>query len=73
MLIPRDKAGDDWTPHWEKTFALIEKGVFQKEDIRCAVGIQQGLKTGANTYVTAGRVEQALAWFHESVCSHAGV
>jgi hypothetical protein len=37
------------------------------------VGIQQGLKSGANAFVTAGRVEQALAWFHESVRERAGV
>jgi phenylpropionate dioxygenase-like ring-hydroxylating dioxygenase large terminal subunit len=73
MLIPKDKSTPDWTPHWEKTFSLIEKGVFQKEDIQCAVGIQQGLKTGANGFLTAGRVEQALGWFHDSVREHIGV
>jgi phenylpropionate dioxygenase-like ring-hydroxylating dioxygenase large terminal subunit len=73
MLIPPAKATPDWVPHWEKTFRLIEQGVFRKEDIHCAVGIQQGLKTGANAYVTAGRVEQALAWFHASVREHAGM
>ena len=67
MLIPAAKATPDWTPHWEKTFRLIEQGVFQKEDIHCAIGIQRGLKTGANRHVTAGRIEQGLAWFHEQV------
>ena len=73
MLIPHDKATPDWTPHWEKTFRLIEQGVFQKEDIHCAVNIQKGFKTGANEFVTAGRVEQGLAWFHESVRTQIGV
>jgi phenylpropionate dioxygenase-like ring-hydroxylating dioxygenase large terminal subunit len=73
MLIPADKATPDWAPHWEKTFQLIEKGVFQAEDIRCAVDIQKGLKTGANAFITAGRVEQALAWFHESVKERIGL
>jgi phenylpropionate dioxygenase-like ring-hydroxylating dioxygenase large terminal subunit len=67
MLIPADKATPDWAPHWEKTFRLIEQGVFQKEDIHCAVNIQKGLKTGANQHITVGRIEQALAWFHEDV------
>jgi len=67
MLIPVAKATPDWTPHWEKTFRLIEQGVFQKEDIHCAVGIQHGFKTGANRHVTVGRAEQGLAWFHERV------
>jgi phenylpropionate dioxygenase-like ring-hydroxylating dioxygenase large terminal subunit len=67
MLIPADRATPDWTPHWEKTFRLIEQGVFQKEDIFCAVGIQKGMRSGANRFVTAGRAEQGLGWFHGSV------
>ena len=70
MLVPRDKATPDWTPHWEKTFRLIEQGVFQKEDVRCAVGIQQGLKSGANAHLTVGRMEQSVAWFHDTVMRH---
>jgi phenylpropionate dioxygenase-like ring-hydroxylating dioxygenase large terminal subunit len=67
MLIPADRATTDWTPHWEKTFRLIEEGVFQKEDIACAIGIQKGLASGANRFLTAGRAELALGWFHEDV------
>lgn len=67
MLIPADKATPDWAPHWEKTFQLIEQGVFQKEDIHCAVGIQRGLKSGANTHITLGRAEQGVGWFHAEV------
>jgi glycine betaine catabolism A len=67
MLVPKSKATPDWTPHWEKTFRLIEQGVFQKEDIHCAVNIQKGLKCGANDHITVGRIEQAVAWFHDSV------
>ncbi len=67
MLIPADRATSDWTPHWEKTFRLIEEGVFQKEDIACAIGIQKGLASGANRFLTAGRAEQAIGWFHEDV------
>ena len=67
MLVPRDKTTPDWTAHWEKTFRLIEQGVFQKEDIHCAVAIQKGLASGANAHLTLGRIEQAVAWFHQSV------
>ncbi|MBC5764277.1 aromatic ring-hydroxylating oxygenase subunit alpha [Ramlibacter albus] len=69
MLVPKDKSTPDWTPHWEKTFSLIEQGVFQKEDIHCAVNIQKGLRTGANAHLTVGRMEQAVAWFHDAVAS----
>ena len=67
MLIPAGRTTPDWTPHWEKTFRLIEEGVFQKEDIACAIGIQRGLKSGANDHLTAGRAEQGLGWFHDDV------
>lgn len=67
MLIPADRATPDWAPHWEKTFRLIEEGVFQKEDIACAIGIQQGLRSGANDHLTAGRAEQGIGWFHADV------
>ncbi|HEY2558318.1 MAG TPA: aromatic ring-hydroxylating dioxygenase subunit alpha [Caldimonas sp.] len=72
MLIPADRATPDWTPHWEKTFRLIEEGVFQKEDIACAIGIQRGMKSGANHHLTAGRAEQALGWFHADVARAIG-
>ena len=69
MLIPADKATPEWVPHWEKTFRLIEQGVFQAEDIRCAVGIQKGLASGANRVLTAGRAEAPIGWFHDSVAA----
>jgi phenylpropionate dioxygenase-like ring-hydroxylating dioxygenase large terminal subunit len=67
MLIPVERSTPDWTPHWEKTFRLIEEGVFQREDIACAVGIQQGLASGANSHLVAGRAEQGIGWFHAQV------
>ena len=70
MLIPKDQAGSEWTPHWEKTFNLIERGVFQKEDIHTAINIQKGFDSGANTGLRLGRIEQAVSWFHASVARH---
>lgn len=67
MLIPRSKSGADWLPHWEKTFALMEQRVFQKEDIHSAVQIQRGLRTGANRWLTAGRMERGVSWFHDAI------
>ena len=73
MLIPADRATPDWDAHWGKTFRLIEQGVFQKEDIACAVGIQRGMKSGANRVVTAGRAEQGIGWFHADVARAIGI
>ncbi|HSH91062.1 MAG TPA: SRPBCC family protein [Ramlibacter sp.] len=72
MLVPAEKSTPDWAPHWEKTFRLIEQGVFQKEDIHCAINIQKGLKTGANKFLTAGRIEQGLGWYHDTVRDYIG-
>ncbi len=67
MVIPREKSGPEWAAHWDKTFALIEQGVFQKEDIHTAVQTQRGLQTGANSHMTIGRMESGVAWFHTQV------
>ena len=67
MLIPPDRTGDDWTPHWEKTFQLIEQTVFQKEDIATAVAIQRGISSGANTHFHLGRLEHEVLRFHRNV------
>ncbi|MFN0164041.1 MAG: aromatic ring-hydroxylating oxygenase subunit alpha [Burkholderiales bacterium] len=72
MLIPRTKATPDWTPHWEKTFRLLEETVFEKEDVATAVEIQKGLKSGANTHMTFGRVERNVALFHDEVARAVG-
>lgn len=72
MLVPKAKTTPDWMPHWERTFRLIEQGVFQKEDIACAVGIQRGFASGANTHLVAGRAEQGVGWFHQAVAERLG-
>jgi len=67
MLIPPERSGADWTPHWEKTFRLIEQTVFQQEDIATAVAIQRGLSSGANSALHAGRLEHEVLRFHHSI------
>ena len=67
MLIPPDRAGNDWTAHWEKTFQLIEQTVFQQEDIATAVAIQRGLSSGANTHFHLGRLEHEVLRFHRNI------
>jgi glycine betaine catabolism A len=67
MLIPRERAGADWAPHWEKTFALIEQTVFQQEDIAAAVAIQRNLAGGASNAFQLGRLENEVLRFHRNV------
>ena len=72
MLIPPERSGEDWAPHWEKTFRLIEETVFQQEDIAAAVAIQRGLPSGANTGLHAGRLEHEVLRFHRGVAAAIG-
>lgn len=67
MLIPPDRTGETWHPHWEKTFALIEQTVFQREDIATAVAIQRGLASGANAVSQLGRLEHEVIRFHRNL------
>lgn len=67
MLIPPERAGADWGPHWEKTFALIEQTVFQREDIATSVAIQRGLEGGASAAFQLGRLEHQVLRFHRNV------
>lgn len=67
MLIPRAKSSADWTPHWSKTMDLLERRVFQEEDLYAAEGIQEGMASGANSHVNFGTLEFLLAEFHQRI------
>jgi phenylpropionate dioxygenase-like ring-hydroxylating dioxygenase large terminal subunit len=64
LLVPAAQLSEELRPHWEKSFALIEEGVFQKEDLYACEGIQAGLASGANTHLHAGRLEYMLGQLH---------
>jgi hypothetical protein len=67
MLVPEALATTEHRPHWDRTLALIEDTVFQREDLFAAEGIQAGLRSGANEAVTFGRLENALRHFHTTI------
>ena len=67
MVIPRAQHTEARRPHWEKTFNLIEQTVFQREDLFAAEGIQAGLRSGANEYLTVGRLEHPICEFHAAI------
>jgi glycine betaine catabolism A len=64
MLIPGEPRSDKERQHWERSFDLAEKSIFQKEDIGTAESIQAGLRSGANEALTFGRFEHAVRTFH---------
>lgn len=65
MLVPPDRIYE--AEHWEKTYELIDGGVFQSEDLYAAESIQAGLASGANTEITLGTLEETVGRFHEMV------
>ncbi len=69
MLTPHPPATDEERDHFERSFRLIDEGVFAAEDVFVAVGTQQGLASGANDHLLFGGLEAAAVRFHELVDS----
>ena len=62
MLIPAARACE--VDHWTRSWALIEEGVFQREDLWVCEQAQRGIDAGTTDEMLFGELEAAVRWFH---------
>jgi len=72
LLVPAGERSPAAEAHYAKTFALIDEGVFAREDLATVEAMQRGIATGANETLLFGELEHAALSFHASVAAHVG-
>jgi len=67
MLTPQPPASAKERAHFERSFELIDQGVFQSEDIFVSEGAQRGMRSGANEALLFGGLEASAVQFHQTI------
>lgn len=67
MLTPQLPADKGQRDHFRRSFELIDQGVFQAEDVFVSEGAQRGMRSGANSTLLFGGLEESAVGFHETI------
>lgn len=67
MLVPQLPQDEKTAAHYQRSFELIEGGVFQAEDLHIAEQAQIGMASGGNKTMIYGRFESGIRQFHETL------
>jgi Rieske 2Fe-2S family protein len=67
MLIPEAPKTPEAIDHWERSWTLLDEGVFGAEDYRAAALGQSGLGSGSIETLTLGTLETGIRHFHDQV------
>jgi phenylpropionate dioxygenase-like ring-hydroxylating dioxygenase large terminal subunit len=67
MLVPAARAGE--AEHWARSWALIEDGVFQREDLWVCEQAQRSIASGAIDELLFGSLESPVRDFHDAIAA----
>ncbi len=72
MLIPEEPKTEKSRDHWQRSWDLLDGGVFGSEDFRAAALGQEGLASGAIYELTLGTLEGGIRQFHDAIEARLG-
>lgn len=67
MLVPEDPATEKARLHWDRSFDLIDRQVFNAEDLVICEQIQRGFAAGYADDFVLGGLEGCVRRFHETI------